>query len=123
MRLTAVRAKYGLSAAVTHSARVARLLMPSCQRGAAPSRKRAAATALSVPGTLISRAGAKNAVNSQNCVFVHLSNGWLWHWAHSILMPRKSRAVLPARFSGRFSFAEKNAAGDSASVGEPLPGV
>src|SRR5439155_27102248 len=75
-----------------------------------------ASTMVSVSGILILRAlgsicgcmpgwfggrlaPAKKAAYSQNCVRVHLAKGCLWHWAHSILTPKKTRAVAPARFS------------------------
>ncbi len=57
------------------------------------------------PGRAGGVTSVKNAANCQNWVRVHLSKGWLWHWAHSSFTPRNSRAVLPARFSGLNSLA------------------
>ena len=47
----------------------------------------------------------KKAANSQNCLRLHSAKGWSWHWAHSSLMPRNSRDVAAARFSGFISLA------------------
>src|SRR5262245_23435439 len=92
-RLTALRAKYGLSRLVIQSASVVRVLTPAFHCGAPPSRKRASYSS-SLPATLMTRrAGSsligekapkrgscgripeKNAAYSQNCFFDQLANG------------------------------------------------
>src|SRR5262249_52175920 len=116
-------AKYGLSGDVTHSASVLRELPPASHFGSLPLRN-FAFTALSVPGIMISRPALKfctgctplritccwpdqKAANSQNWSCFHFANGCAWHWAHSILTPRNTRDVAPARFSALFSLATK----------------
>src|SRR5260370_40548167 len=112
-----------------HSATVAWLLAPVFQVGSTPFRNRALTT-LSVPGILSSRGWrttpgwtlgrcgrgcwmpAKNTADSQNWLRVHLAKGWAWHWAHSSLTPRNTRAVVPARVSALVSLARENAAGE-----------
>ena len=126
--MTVARAKNGLSAAVTHSARVTRGATLSLNFGLLPSRKVAWMT-VSVLGILIERLSIfsgsgmvnsfwtlslmpeKNAAMLQNCSRFQSLNGWLWHWAHSSLMPRNSREVLAARFSALASLARKKASG------------
>ena len=46
------------------------------------------------PGTF-----AKKAANCQKSSWLHVSNGWWWHWAHWTRTPRKTSAVLIARSS------------------------
>ena len=91
-------------------------MAPVFQRGRLPSRKRAC-TMRFVPAICSSGLPflrllpvlrlAKNAAYSQNCCRLQVPEGWLWHWAHSILTPRNSREVLAARFSGLNPWAAK----------------
>ena len=115
-----------MSRAVTHSASVVRAADFGCQAGCVLSRN-AALTTFSVPGIFISRTSGssppgrrksisrcdltpeKKAAKPQNCSRFHSLKGWLWHWAHSTLRPRKMRAVPAARFSALNSLAVKNA--------------
>ena len=62
-----------------------------------PGRSRVALARRSTP--------AKKAASAQNWSRFQCANGWSWHWAHSSRTPRKTRAVLAARFSGLPSFA------------------
>src|SRR5262245_22705053 len=126
IRLTALRAKYGLSFAVIHSASVTRELTFSWNLGCFPS-KYFAETVVLVSGifserTSIASTGArrmrmlstgcrpaKNDAYSQNWLRFQVSNGWLWHWAHSIFTPRNNRDVAAATISGRNSLTIRNA--------------
>ena len=117
----------GFLAEVTQSASTVCVCMPSFQAGSSPVRNFAEAYSF-LSAILIFRRlapflaafgrplnpsiSAKNAANSQNCCCFHLAKGCLWHWAHSILTPMKTRAVAPAMFSALFSLAKKKAAGE-----------
>src|SRR4029079_19708207 len=105
VRLTRLRGKYGLSFDVSQSANVSRGDFLASQAGSLPSLKNFGWTVLGLsPGMPISRlclgsetlamagwTSAKKAASSQNCSFLYGANGWLWHWAHSILTPMNSR--------------------------------
>ena len=57
---------------------------------------------------------AKKAAKDQNCVCDQSPpERSLWHWAHSSLIPRNSRDVVPARLSGLFSLISSKRLGSS----------
>ncbi len=65
---------------------------PSC-RFARASRPFAVSTGV---GTFCRRTCVKKEAKAWKSLSFQRSNGWSWHWAHSIRTPRKSRAVRPA---------------------------
>jgi hypothetical protein len=113
-RLTAARAKYGLSGAVSQSAKYARRSagesggsgLPSSGRGGiATPRRRCSASPSSRDCTSTSPARSpffsptreNRFANAQYSSWVHFSSGWLWHFAQPIDVPRKVTAVASAR--------------------------
>src|SRR5262249_47594531 len=103
--VTMLRGEYGVLGGGGQSGNVLRGDFLASQTGSVRSLKNLACTVTGLsPGMRISRlyfgsetfamagcTSAKNAASSQNCSFLYGANGWLWHWAHSILTPRKSR--------------------------------
>src|SRR5262249_568943 len=91
-------------------------LMPRNSPAALPGRRpptKRASTVLPGPWTrIVGGPLVKKAANSQNSVRFQLPpERSLWHWAHSSLMPRNSRAVVAARFSGLPSLAGQRRGG------------